>query len=201
MGRYEEKKMRKKFFAILLCVLVVWSLLPPMEVNAGTAGIQYAPYLGVNFMNAPISAQRKAALKKAMQMVTVKWTCPADFPIWCSSDNSIGTAIAIDGTAVKKFIKGKTYTGIPYSMSDHTVDDIAWHNALKGGKITTSYMTGSYHGNGTTTAHGMDCSYFVYLALKAANAGSVTYRNIRPSCPTRLIHAFHGAICSLQTCS
>ena len=46
------------------------------------SGLIYAPYTGVDFMNANISSQRKAALTKAMQMVQILWTCPADFPTW-----------------------------------------------------------------------------------------------------------------------
>ena len=162
------KRWLSGFLVLCLCLTMV-----PIRVEA----IAYSNYTGVDFKNENISTQRKAALTKAMQMVTVKWTCPADFPTWRSSGGVLNTVVATDGTSSTKFIKGKTYTGIPYSMADHTYDDVEWTNALSSGKITTSYMTGSYYGNGNTTAHGSDCSYFVYLALKAANAGSITYQS------------------------
>ena len=164
-------KQLKRWISTLLMLCLCLSIVP-IQAKAAT----YATYTGVDFQNASISAQRKAALTKAMQMVTVKWTCPADFPTWRSSGGILNTVVATDGTSSNKFIKGKTYTGIPYSMADHTYDDIAWANAISSGKITTSYMTGSYYGNGSTTAHGSDCSYFVYLALKAANAGNISYQ-------------------------
>ena len=164
-------KQLKRWISTLLVLCLCLSIVP-IQAKAAT----YATYTGVDFQNASISAQRKAALTKAMQMVTVKWTCPADFPTWRSSGGVLNTVVATDGTSSTKFIKGKIYTGIPYSMADHTYDDIAWANAISSGKITTSYMTGSYYGNGSTTAHGSDCSYFVYLALKAANAGSISYQ-------------------------
>ena len=135
----------------------------------------YASYTGVDFMNANISAQRKAALTKAMQMTYIKWTCPVDFPTWRSSKGVPNTVTATDGTSSQKFIKGKTYIGIPYSMQWHYYDDLSWYNDLANGKVTSSSMTGDYYGNGSSTAKGVDCSYFVYLAMKAANAGYVDY--------------------------
>ena len=145
------------------------------DAVAGTP--TYAPYTGVDFMNANISSQRKAALTKAMQMVQILWTCPADFPTWRSSKGVLNTVTATDGTSAQKFVKGKKYTGIPYSMVWHYYDDISWNNDVNSGKVTTSYMTGTYsaYNNGNTTAKGSDCSYFVYLAIKAANAGAVEY--------------------------
>ena len=106
--------MKKKVMVLMLSIFMLLGILAPVMAKtsnaaASTSAIQYAPYKGVDFMNADISAQRKAALKKAMQMVTVMWTCPADFPAWRSSDNTIGSAVATDGTIAKKFIKGKTY--------------------------------------------------------------------------------------------
>ena len=138
--------------------------------------VTYAEYRGVDFKNANISTQRKAALTKAMQMAMIQWTCPEDFTTWRSSKGVLNTVIATDGTASTKFLEGKTYTGIPYSMADHSYDDVAWASALNGGRITTSFMTGSYYGNGNTTAHGLDCSYMVYMALLAADVKPISYQ-------------------------
>ena len=63
--------------------------------------------------------------------------------------------------------------GIPYSMAGRDWDDVAFANALKNKIITSKYMKGYYDGRVDTTAHGVDCSKFIYYALKAANT-SVT---------------------------
>lgn len=74
----------------------------------------------------------------------------------------------MDGTTAAKFVKGKVYMGVPYSMANHSFDDIAWAKLLNQG-ITTSSMTagfGNYPVSGT--AKGMDCSYFIYEAIGSA---------------------------------
>ncbi len=138
------------------------------DSNGETSGhISYAAYRGVRYDNIGLSSQRVAALNKAKSMVTIQWTAPVDFPTWCSAKGVYNQVQAVDGTKSRKFIKGKTYTGIPYSMKDHTWDEKKWSENLK--SLTTGKMTAKDSRNGkTTTAHGMDCSYFVYTAFKSA---------------------------------
>ncbi len=174
MKQMKKNRIISAMLTILMIASMVIGMIPPLSIEVDAA--TYSSYSGVNFSNASISSQRKAALTKAMQMVTIQWVCPADFPTWRSKGGVLNTVTATDGTSSQKFIKGKTYTGIPYSMKDHTYSDISWDSAIRNGKITTSYMTGSYYGNGNTTAHGSDCSYFVYLALSASGAGSISYQ-------------------------
>lgn len=151
--------------------------------NAGTQSsnsttITYAPYTGVNYSNQRISSQRIKALNAAKEMVTIKWTCPATFVTWCSSTGGYNTVKDIYGKSDTRFIKGRTYTGIPYSMLDHSYDVTKWKNALSSGKVTTAFMqkSSTYSHKKTTTAHGMDCSYFVYLAMKAGVGDKVKYQ-------------------------
>ena len=125
-----------------------------------------------------ISKERQAALAKAKQMVEVTWTAPCDFPTWLSSKGVSNTVVATDGTRSNYFIKGKTYQGIPYSMVNHSYDDVKWVNLLQKG-ITKSKMSGTYYSKYSkkTTALGIDCSYFVYTAFKSANTGyNISYQ-------------------------
>ena len=125
-----------------------------------------------------ISKERQAALAKAKQMVEVTWTAPCDFPTWLSSKGVSNTVVATDGTKSSYFIKGKTYQGIPYSMVNHSYDDVKWVNLLQKG-ITKSKMSGTYYSKYSkkTTALGIDCSYFVYTAFKSANTGyNISYQ-------------------------
>lgn len=127
----------------------------------------YARYIGVRYDNVGLSSQRILALNKAKNMVTIQWKAPADFPTWCAANGSYNYVKSTDGTRSTKFIKGKTYTGIPYSMKNHTWDDISWKSNLN--SLTTSRMSGKYYSHGkSTTANGIDCSYFVYTAFKYA---------------------------------
>lgn len=138
--------------------------------------VSYAPYTGVSYTNRGLSTARVAALDKAKQMVTIQWTAPCDFPTWASSKGIFNRAVATDGTSNTKFVKGKTYTGVPYSMTNHSYNDIAWAALLKKG-ITTSSMTGRMSGYPVSgTARGIDCSYFVYEAIKSAvGSGRISY--------------------------
>lgn len=130
--------------------------------------ISYAPYRGVSYTDKGLSNARVQALNKAMQMVTVKWKAPCDFPTWASSRGAYNRVTATDGTSAAKFIRGKIYTGVPYSMTNHSFDDIAWTNLLKGG-ISTSSMTARFANYPVSgTAKGMDCSYFIYKAIGSA---------------------------------
>lgn len=137
------------------------------QVNSGENNKGYATYTGVRYDNIGLSNKRVLALNKAKNMVTVQWRAPADFPTWCGKNGSYNYVRATDGTRSTKFIKGKTYTGIPYSMKNHSWDDNAWKNNLN--SLTTSKMSGKYYSHGKlTTANGIDCSYFVYAAFKSA---------------------------------
>lgn len=145
----------------------------------GAATVTYASYNGVDYTKSGIAADRIKALDKAKQMVTIQWTAIADFRTWCSSSGSYNSAKATDGTSDTYFRKGKTYRGIPYSMKDHTYDNTKWKSYVEAGSITTSNMSGTYYDHGkTTTAHGIDCSYFVYKAIAASvGTSNISYQN------------------------
>lgn len=139
----------------------------PVLPSSGTE-ISYAPYRGVNYTDKGLSNARVQTLNKAVQMVTVQWKAPCDFPTWASSKGVYNRVTATDGSSAVRFVKGKIYTGIPYSMTNHSLDDIAWTNLLKRG-ISTASMTarfGNYPVLGT--AKGIDCSYFIYVAIGSA---------------------------------
>lgn len=142
------------------------TVLPNSPSNSNIS--QYAAYNGVNYANAGISMARMKALDKAKAMVTVVWRAPATFPAWQAASGQYNSVTATDGTSSNSYIKGKTYTGIPYSMNDHSYDDKRWISFVANG-LTASNMKAAYKGRTSTTAHGVDCSYFVYLAFKAAN--------------------------------
>ncbi len=142
-----------------------------------TAGVSYAPYRGVSYTDKGLSAARVQALNKAKQMVTIQWKAPCDFPTWASKGGVFNRATATDGSSAAKFVKGKTYTGVPYSMTNHSYDDVAWANLLRRG-ITQSSMTARFSNYPVKgTAKGMDCSYFVYEAIKSAvGSGRISYQ-------------------------
>ncbi len=135
---------------------------------AMTTAVSYAPYRGVDYKKQRLSAARIAALDKAKKMTTIQWTAPCTFPTWASANGSITQAAATDGSSSGKFVKGKVYTGVPYSMIDNNIDDRTWKELLQQ-KITKASMTGrfgSYPVSGT--AKGIDCSHFVYQAIGSA---------------------------------
>lgn len=133
-----------------------------------SSSVSYAPYQGVRYTNQGLSKARIAALDKAKKMVTIRWTAPCDFPTWADGAGTFSEATAEDGSRKGKFVKGKTYTGVPYSMVDHSYDNTAWTAFLKAG-ITKESMTGRFAANPKAgTAKGIDCSYFVYQALGSA---------------------------------
>ena len=130
-------------------------------------GISYADYKGVRYDNIGLSIQRVQALNKAKNMVTIRWKAPVTFPTWCSKNGTYNYVTATDNTKSNYFIKGKTYTGVPYSLKNHSWDDTIWKNKLS--SLTTAKMTGTYYSHKkSTTANGIDCSYFVYSAFKSA---------------------------------
>ena len=163
-----NKGMKKIALTVLtFCMLCSLFQQMPLYVKAGS--VSYAPYNGVDFYNAGLSPQRVAALDKAKKMVCIKWTAIENFPTWKSSSGAYNYAVASDGTSSNSFVKGKTYTGIPYSMTDHTFDDNKWKNYVENNSITASNMTGSFYSDAKdTTKHGVDCSYFVYSAIGSA---------------------------------
>ena len=137
--------------------------------SSANTGVQagYAPYSGVDYNNIGLNNQRVMALNKAKNMVTIQWTAPVTFPTWCGKNGSYNYAKATDETKSTKFIKGKTYTGVPYSLANHSWDDNTWKNNLS--SLTTFRMTGVYYSHRkNTTANGIDCSYFVYTAFNYA---------------------------------
>ncbi len=135
--------------------------------------VTYAAYTGVDYKSLTNNSRRLAALQKAQKMVTIRWTAPCNFVTWQSASGGYNPATAVDGSSDYKFVKGETYTGIPYSMAGRDWDDTTFANALKSNKITESYMKVPWSADGSyrsaTTAHGVDCSKFVYYMVKAAN--------------------------------
>lgn len=145
------------------------------NTNSGTTGT-YASYSGIDYTKQTTDSRRIAALQKAQRMVTIRWVCPADFVTWSSSKGGYNSVTAEDGTISTKFIKGKTYVGIPYSMINHSYDETSWISLVKSGFKNVS-MEGKYDNYPKKgTAKGSDCSYFVYLSLKAGGA-NITYQN------------------------
>ncbi len=133
-------------------------------------GLTYAPYTGVNYENDNLSEERKNCLRKAQRLATIQWVCPADFSTWKSSKNKANKVKAVDGTVSKKFIAGKTYIGVPYSMSNHSFDDEKWWEYVNKGFITSEMET-NMGKRKNTTAKGIDCSYLTYLCFNAAGTG------------------------------
>ena len=139
------------------------------DYAASMVGASYGSYDGVDYTRLTSNSKRLAALNKAKKMVTIQWQSPATFVTWSSSKGAYNTVTAMDGTSAKQYIAGKMYQGIPYSMINHLYDDERWSNLLSTNGITTSSMTGrldSYPASGT--AKGIDCSRFVFYAIKAA---------------------------------
>ena len=135
----------------------------------------YDQYSGENYKGQTSSSRRIAALNKAKKMTTIKWKCPMTFPTWYNIEGYYSTVKAKDGTVSTQFLKGKTYVGIPYSMKNHSYDNEAWANVIKKG-YTWNEMAGPYYSSTyKTAAKGSDCSYFVYLCMRAGGA-NVTYQ-------------------------
>lgn len=133
----------------------------------------YATYTGVNYRNQTSDSRRIAACDKAVKMATVLWKSDCDFPTWKSSKGGYNTVTATDGTSSTKFLKGKTYQGIPYSMAGRTYTDTRWLVLTKNG-LRTDMMTGKYYtSKRDTTAYGIDCSYLVCTALNAGCGTSI----------------------------
>lgn len=138
--------------------------------NNVSQALTYANYSGIDYTQLTNNSKRITALNKAKQMVTVQWTAPCDFVTWASSEGVLNTTTAVDGTSATKFVKGKTYTGVPYSMNSagsRTLDDSAWLKMLNKG-INTSMMSGYYYSKKAGTKYGIDCSAFVCRAYEAA---------------------------------
>lgn len=140
-----------------------------VTVTKASTSVSYAAYNGVNYAKQTTNTKRIAALDKAKRMVTIKWTAPCDFVSWKSKGGTYNTVYDTSGKGAKKFVKNHTYTGVPYSMAGRDWDENGLKNALDKGIVTSSYMKKNWQGRTNTTAHGVDCSKFVYYALKSAN--------------------------------
>ena len=152
----------------------------PTAPSSGRAGgpsyfLGYDHYSGVNYKGQTSSSRRIAALNKAKKMVTIKWKCPMNFPTWYNIEGYYSYAKAKDGTVSTQFLKGKTYVGIPYSMKNHSYDNEAWANVIKKGYTWKEMAAPFYSSVYKTAAKGSDCSYFVYLCMRAGGA-NVTYQ-------------------------
>ena len=147
--------------------------LKAVSTSASPSSSGYASYTGVNYRALTSNSRRIAACDKAVQMATILWTSPCNFPTWKSSGGAYNTVTATDGTSSTSFRSGKTYQGIPYSMAGRTYDDTRWAQLVRSG-LTTSSMTGKYYtSRADTTAKGIDCSYLVCAALNAGCGGSL----------------------------
>ncbi len=136
----------------------------------------YSVYTGVNYKNSGLSSARIKCINRAVKLATITWKCPNDFPTWKSSSGAYNKVVSTDGTKSTSFKKGKTYMGIPYSMNDNSYTDSKWSSLVNKG-FKTSYMSVNYSGRTNTTAHGIDCSYLVYLCHKAADTGvGISYK-------------------------
>lgn len=143
--------------------------------NSATAqsGSGYAAYAGVNYRNLTSDPRRIAACDEAVRMATVLWKNTCNFPTWKGKSGGYNTVTATDGTSSTKFLAGKTYQGIPYSMAGRTYDDSKWLSLVKNG-LSTGTMTGKYYtSRADTTARGIDCSYLVCQALNTGCGTSV----------------------------
>ena len=141
--------------------------------SAQTATSGYATYTGVDYRQQTSDSRRIAACDKAVKMATILWKADCSFPTWKSSGGSYNTVTATDGTSSTKFLAGKTYQGIPYSMAGRTYTDTKWRT-LVGSGLTTSMMTGKYYtSRADTTAYGIDCSYLVCTALNTGCGTSI----------------------------
>lgn len=165
-----KKKVKKK-----------WSFKVKSSSSGSSSGsrksdfLGYATYHGVNYRQQTRDSRRIAALDKAKKMATIKWKCSTTFPAWYNYEGYYSRVTATDGSSSTKFKKGKTYVGIPYSMVNHSYDDNAWASVVRNG-YSYNQMAASYYSNvNKTTAKGSDCSYFVYLCMRAGGA-SVSYQ-------------------------
>lgn len=147
-----------------------------MENNGNGQNVTYAPYHGVDYYSSGLSQARIKALDKAEKMCMIKWVAPCNFPTWQSQYGVHNSVVSTDGTVSNHFIKGKTYIGIPYSMADHTYDEVKWKDFVQSG-FTENQMMTRFNGRSETTAHGIDCSYFIFLCMKETQTANVTYLN------------------------
>lgn len=143
--------------------------------NSKNNFLGYAGYNGVNYQHQTGDSRRIAALNKARKMATIKWRCALTFPAWFNNEGYYSTVTATDGTVSTKFLKGKTYVGIPFSMVNHSYDNHDWERFVKNGYSYSQIAAPYYSYSNLTTAKGSDCSYFVYQCMRAAGA-DVSYQ-------------------------
>lgn len=158
----------RRLLAFVIAVLLAAGCFAVSPEETHAASLTYAKYTGVDYTKYTSNKYRLAALNKAKQMVTVKWKAPCSFVTWASSKGTYNSVKDINGKSSKQFIKGRTYTGVPYSMNQRTYDDKKWISLLNKG-ISANGMKARYSGYRVAgTKYGIDCSYFVCTAYNTA---------------------------------
>jgi len=92
-----------------------------------------------------LNIQQNKIIKRARDMVCVKWTSPQDMSMWNSNE---------------KFQKGKIYEGIPYTMSTNQVRNPKEFLKEISGKNSLEFIGNNCEGPN----YGNDCSGFVSAA-------------------------------------
>ena len=141
------------------------------DVGGGSFQEIGAKTIDIPPLKSEINQYRKNALNAAREMVEVRWTAPCDFVTWCSSKGVYNRVVDVNGTVDTSFRKGRTYTGIPYSMKNRSYTKNNFVSYLSSHKNKSDYEDYYYKGKKTTKI-GIDCSYFVWSAIN--NSGAPT---------------------------
>ena len=150
-----------------------------VKTASGQEGYVSSQYVAIDGKNNEEEQQsitnnnyRHNALQAAREMVEVRWTAPCDFVTWCSSKGAYNRVVDVNGTSDTMFRRGRTYTGIPYSMLGRTYTKDKFLNYLGSHSQKANYQGADTRHGKPTTKVGIDCSYFVWSAIN--NSGSPT---------------------------
>ena len=94
-----------------------------------------------------------------MEMANYKWVAKSTFSAWRGST---------------QFVKGKTYTGIPYTMHNQTLSVAEYKSKIASNKT----LYGSSTSSGTGPKYGSDCSGFVSGAWGISRRTTKTLCNV-----------------------